>query len=143
MVLLSTVALLAIPASTRPVYAQSTGAVLPTAAAFPRTYAGNCPAVVEFVGHITVTVAGTVVAYQWERSNGTTGKVLHAQIGKARMPATPPDTAKRSNITEAVTSDKWRLALPGKSGQYWETLHILAPFDIRSMAASVDVVCRN
>jgi hypothetical protein len=88
-------------------------------------------------------VPGTLVEYQWERSGGTTGKVLHAQIGKAPVPSAPPDTAKRSNITVAITSDKWRLALPGKSGQYWETLHILTPFDIRSPAAAVEVACTN
>ena len=130
-----------VPAGRLP--SQSTGGVLPAAAAFPRTYEGNCPAAIEFVGHVTVTVPGTRVDYQWERSNGTAGKVLHTQIGKAPVPGTPPDTAQRSNVTEAVASDKWRLALPGKSGQYSETLHILAPFDIRSSAALVDVVCRD
>jgi hypothetical protein len=123
--------------------AQSTGAVLPTAAAVPRTYAGNCPTSVEFVGHILVTVPGTRVDYQWERSNGTIGKVLHAQIGKPPAPGSPPDTAKQANVTDLVKSDKWYVGLPSEGGQFWEKLHILSPFDIRSAAAPVDVACRD
>lgn len=136
-------AAVAISTPTQTLRGQSTGAVLPAAAAFPRIYAGNCPAPIEFIGHITATVPGTLVDYQWERSDGSTGKVLHVQIGKGPLPDAPPDTAKRPAIMVAIASDKWRLALPGKNGQYWETLHILTPFDIRSPAAVVDVTCKN
>lgn len=117
--------------------------MLPAATAFPRTYAGNCPAAIEFVGHVLVTVPGTRIDYQWERSDGKVGKVLHAQIGKPAVPGAPPDTAKGQNVTEAVTSDRWRIGLPSRDGQFWEKLHILAPFDIRSAAAPVDVICRD
>ncbi len=119
-----------------------TGAVLPTASAFPRTYAGNCPRSIEFVGHILVTVPGTRVDYQWERSNGTKGKVLHAQIGKPLPPGTPRDTMKSPNVTEAVASDRWFVGLPQETGRFWEKLHILEPFDISSPPALVDVECR-
>jgi hypothetical protein len=117
-------------------------AVLPTASAFPRTYAGNCPRSIEFVGHILVTIPGTRVDYQWERSNGTKGKVLHAQIGKPVPAGTPRDTMKSPNVTEPVTSDKWYVGLPSEGGRFWEKLHILAPFDIYSPPALVDVECR-
>jgi hypothetical protein len=119
-----------------------TGAVLPTASAFPRTYAGNCPRSIEFVGHILVTVPGTRVDYQWERSNGTKGKVLHAQIGKPLVPGAPRDTMKSPNVTEPVVSDKWYVGLPQEGGRFWEKLHILEPFDIVSPPALVDVECR-
>jgi hypothetical protein len=117
-------------------------AVLPTASAFPRTYAGNCPRSIEFVGHILVTIPGTRVDYQWERSNGTKGKVLHAQIGQPLPPGAPRDTMKSPNVTEPVTSDRWFVGLPSEGGRFWEKLHILAPFDIYSPAALVDVECR-
>lgn len=129
--------------SAQPLAAQTTGGATPTAAAFPRQYAGNCPAAIEFIGHVTVTVAGTRVDYQWERSNGTSGKVLHGQIGAPAAGAAPRDTAKPATITAPVVSDHWRVALPGRGGQFWEKLHILAPVDLRSAAALVDVDCRE
>ena len=126
--------------TSRDMHAQTTAAVLPTASVLPVSYVGNCPVPVEFIGHITTTVPGTLVEYRWERSDGTIGKTLRATIGKA---AVPPDTARRGNITEPVASDKWRLALPGKNGRYSSTLHILSPFDIKSKPAELMVACRD
>ncbi len=120
--------------------AQATAAVLPTATAHPLNYVGNCPVPVEFVGHITTTIPGTLVEYRWERSDGNIGKTLRATIGRA---AIPPDTARRGNVTDPIASDNWRLALPGKNGSYSSTLHILTPFDIRSAPAVVRVNCRD
>ena len=134
---MAAIALVAVPVV---IHAQATAAVLPTATAHPLTYVGNCPVPVEFVGHITTTVPGTLVEYRWERSDGTTGKTLRATIGKA---AIPPDTVRRGNVTDPVASDNWRLALPGKNGNYSSTLHILTPFDIRSAPAVVRVNCRD
>lgn len=119
-----------------PLAAQRTGAVLPGAVASPTQYAGNCPARIEFVGHVTVTVPGTRIDYRWERSNGDSTKLLHAQLGN------PADTT-RTPLAEAIPSDVWRLALPGRGGVFWEVLHIEAPFDIRSQPARVMVDCRE
>lgn len=137
------VAIAIVMITTRALGAQTSGAVLPRASVLPVTYVGNCPVPVEFIGHITASVPGTLVDYQWERSDGSKGKVLHAQIGKAPIAGAVPDSARRSNITEPIPSDKWRLALPGKTGKYSETLHILTPFDIRSAPAVVTVACRD
>ena len=119
-----------------PLAAQRTGAVLPGAVASPDRYAGNCPARIEFVGHVTVTVPGTRIDYRWERSNGDSTRLLHAQIGNAA------DTT-RLPLTDAIPSDIWRVALPGRGGVFWEVLHIEAPFDIRSQPARVTVDCRE
>ncbi|MES1259579.1 MAG: hypothetical protein ABUL71_03215 [Gemmatimonadota bacterium] len=135
--------LAALAVHSAPLAGQSTGAVLPTASVLPVTYAGNCPAPIEFIWHMTVTVPGTIVEFQWERSDGTIGKVQRAQIGKAPVPGEPPDSARPPKITAPVQSDRWRLALPGKSGQYSEVLHVLKPFDLRSAPAVVTVTCKN
>jgi hypothetical protein len=119
-----------------PLAAQRPGAVLPGAVASPDRYAGNCPARIEFVGHVTVTVPGTRIDYRWERSNGDSSRLLHAQIGNVA------DTT-RSPLTDAIPSDIWRLALPGRGGVFWEVLHIEEPFDIRSQPARVTVDCRD
>jgi hypothetical protein len=119
-----------------PLAAQRTGAVLPGAVASPAQYAGNCPARIEFIGHVTVTVPGTRVDYRWERSNGDSTRLLHAQIGTAADTARPP-------LTAAIPSDVWRVALPGRGGVFWEVLHIEQPFDIRSQPARVTVECRE
>jgi hypothetical protein len=131
MVLVIPVAIIALPLG-----AQRSGAVLPAAVASPTQYAGNCPAKIEFVGHVTVTVPGTRIDYRWERSNGDSTKLLHAQVGN------PADTT-RTTVTQAVPSDFWRLALPGHAGVFWEVLHIESPFDIRSQPARVAVDCRE
>lgn len=121
--------------------------VLPTAAVVPRAYNGNCPASLEFVGHVTVTSPGMKIEYQWERSDGSTGKVLRATIGKAPLPGAPRDTSASASAsaktTEGVVSDKWHVGFPGRGGRFWEKLHILSPIDIRTSATTIDVTCRN
>jgi hypothetical protein len=123
-----------------PLAAQTTAAVTARAAASPDHYEGNCPARIEFVGHVTVTVPGTRLAYRWERSDGDSGKLLHAQVGLPHP--LPPDSATPPLIA-ALPSDFWRTGLPGHNGQYWEVLHILSPVDTRSAIARVDIECRN
>jgi|SRR5665213_712238 hypothetical protein len=127
-------------AAAHPLAAQGTAAVTARAAASPDHYEGNCPARIEFVGHVTVTVPGTRLSYRWERSDGDSGKLLHAQVGVPR--STPPDSAT-APLVAALPSDFWRAGLPGHNGQYWEVLHILSPVDTRSAIARVDIECRN
>lgn len=127
-------------AMTHPLAAQVTAAVTARAAASPDHYQGNCPARIEFVGHVTVTVPGTRLTYRWERSDGDSGKVLHAQIG-VPLRSTPDSTALP--LIAALPSDYWRLGLPGRNGQYWELLHILSPVDTRSAIAPVEMNCSN
>ena len=114
--------------------AQQVGGVLPAAVAAPDRYIGNCPARLEFVGHVTVTIPGTTVTYRWERSNGDSGKLLHAQIGTAK------DTGNR--VTAAIPSDIWHVGQQGRTAQFWEVLHIVSPLDIRTQPANVRVECR-
>ncbi|HEY4321419.1 MAG TPA: hypothetical protein VGM77_09610 [Gemmatimonadales bacterium] len=121
-----------------PLAAQQSGAVLPTAAAVPAEYVGNCPARIAFIGRVTVTIPGTRIDYRWVRSNGDSGKILHAQIGKPRAAG---DTAT-GNFTGALPADVWHVALPLQTGRFWEVLHILSPFDIASGRAVVAVDCR-
>lgn len=135
--LLVLISLGATPLAT-PLAAQQTGAVLPTAAAVPAEYAGNCPARIEFIGRVTVTIPGTRIDYRWVRSNGDSGKLLHAQIGKPRAAG---DTTT-GNFTGALPADVWRVALPLQTAHFWEVLHILSPFDIASGHAVVAVDCR-
>jgi len=125
--------------SATPLAAQ-TGGVLPTAAAYPDTYTGNCPAPIEFIGHVTATVPGTEISYRWEHSDGKQTKTLRARLGSPRAPG---DTTRPGDIIVPLPPDKWRLALPGKVGQYSDLLHILTPFDIRSKPAVVQVVCND
>ena len=123
-------------AAAHPLAAQGTAAVTARAAASPDHYEGNCPARIEFVGHVTVTVPGTRLVYRWERSDGDSGKLLHVQVGVAG--SAPP-----APLVAALPSDFWRTGLPGHNGQYWEVLHILSPVDTRSGVARVDIECRN
>lgn len=124
-----------------PLAAQGTGAVLPSATASPTRYAGNCPAKIEFVGHVTTTQLGMRIDYRWERSNGDSTKLLHVQLGAPAAGDTShtPTTA----AVVAIPSDIWHVALPGQSGVFWEVLHIESPFDIRSAPARVQVDCRG
>jgi hypothetical protein len=123
-----------------PLAAQTRSAVLPSAVALPAQYVGNCPTRIEFVGHVTVSIPGTRLDYRWERSNGDSGKLLHAQVG---VPARTPHDTSLTQITAALPSDFWRTGLPGHSTQYWEVLHIESPVDIRSAPARIMVECRD
>ena len=117
-----------------PLSAQQVGGILPAAVAAPERYLGNCPARIEFVGHVTVTLPGTTVTYRWVRSNGDSGKLLRAQIGK------PGDTTAR--LTAAIPSDIWHVGQQGRTAQFWEILHIESPIDIQTQPANVRVECR-
>jgi hypothetical protein len=129
--------LLFLPLAATPLHAQSS-AVLPTAVALPATYTGNCPAKIEFVGHLTVTVPGAVIEFRWERSNGDSGKVIRATVGAGRT----VDSASHT-LTVPVPSDVWHVGQAGRTGQFWEVLHVLAPVDIRSAPARVTLDCRD
>ena len=118
---------------------QSAGGVLPAAIASPERYAGNCPARIEFVGHVTVTLPGTTITYRWERSTGDSSKLLRAQIGVA---AANRDSVP-ARVTVAIPSDFWYVSRPGRSGQFWEVLHVESPVDVRSRTAYVSVDCRE
>lgn len=118
--------------------AQAGVAVLPVASALPTVYRGNCPARIEFVGRVTVTVPGTRIAYRWERSDGDSSKALQAQIGEPSSVAS--DTTR---VTATLPSDFWRAAAPNHPGVYWEILHVEAPIDVRSPPARVTIQCRN
>jgi hypothetical protein len=126
-----------------PLAAQQSAAVLPSVAALPARYTGNCPATIEFLGRVTVTIAGTHIDYQWERSDGHNGKVLHAVIGKARDPKAPPDTTSNPRFTQQLPSDHWRAGFPNATAQYWEVLHVLAPVDVESGHATVSMNCEE
>lgn len=117
-----------------PLPAQQAGGVLPAAIASPQRYGGNCPARIEFVGHVTVTIPGTTVTYRWIRSNGDSSKLLRAQIGKVG------DTGTR--VTAAIPSDIWHVGQQGRTAQFWEVLHIESPLDIQTQPADVRVECR-
>ena len=132
--------LLATLLAVAPLAAQTRGAVLPAAVASPDHYVGNCPTKVEFVAHVTVTIPGTRLDYRWERSNGDSGKLMHAQVG---LTGGSPRDSSHAPITAALPSDFWRLGLPGHSTQFWEVLHIESPVDIRSAPARVLVECRD
>ena len=131
---------LALLLAVAPLAAQEPSAVLPTAVGSPEHYVGNCPTKIEFVGHVTVTIPGTRLDYRWERSNGDSSKLLHAQVGVARS---APQDSSRVPLTAALPSDFWRLGLPGHSSQFWDVLHIESPVDIRSAPARVLVECRD
>ncbi len=124
-----------------PLAAQQSAAVLPSVAAVPAKYTGNCPATVTFLGRVVATVAGTKIDYRWERSDGHNGKTLHAIIGKARDPRLPPDTTSNPRFLQQLPPDHWRVGFPNATQQYWEVLHILAPVDVESGQATVTVNC--
>ncbi|HEY3935419.1 MAG TPA: hypothetical protein VGL65_12475 [Gemmatimonadales bacterium] len=117
-------------------------AAVATAAAAPPQYSGNCPAPIDFVGRITATVVGMRIDYQWERSNGTSGKILHVAITPSTARSHPADTSAATYSTPAQ-ADRWRVGFPSRGGRFWERLHILAPVDFTSPPATVDVDCRG
>ncbi|HEX3928408.1 MAG TPA: hypothetical protein VHW65_10455 [Gemmatimonadales bacterium] len=119
------------------------GSAIPSAGASPKAYDGYCPTVIEFIGHITVSIPGTKVDYQWERSNGSMGPVKHIQIGKPVPPDTSAHGARPAPITAEVQSDKWRVGLPDKDVTVWEKLYVLAPYDTPTPPVIVAVTCRS
>lgn len=81
----------------------------------PRSYAGRCPGVFNFVGGITVNTAGTVT-YRWEWSDGGTS------------PTESLTFSSGGNLNKLSTSSpEWKL---GANGTFWGRIHILTPNDM-------------
>jgi hypothetical protein len=94
------------------------------AIAKPRTYAGPCPATVEFLGTIFVSRPGRV-EYRRERSDGVMG---------------PRESVDIRSAGKGVTTT-WKVGTPHKGFSGWEKLHALAPKDIISNQAAVHIKC--
>ena len=94
------------------------------AIAKPNTYAGPCPATIEFVGTIFVSRPARV-EYRWERSDGAMG---------------PRESVDISSAGKGVTTT-WQVGTPHRSFNGWEKLHVLAPNSISSNEAAVQIKC--
>jgi hypothetical protein len=95
------------------------------AIAKPNTYAGPCPAAIEFLGTIFVSRPGRI-EYRWERSDGVMG---------------PRESVDIRSAGKGVTTT-WRVGSPHKSFSGWEKLHVLAPTGIISNQASIQIKCK-
>ncbi|HME82312.1 MAG TPA: hypothetical protein VKF82_09575 [Candidatus Eremiobacteraceae bacterium] len=84
--------------------------------------AGMCPQVEQFTGNIHGS-AGTAVTYRFERSTGEKETTHSATI--------PASGSKQ-------VSDTWTV---GKSGSYWNELHVLTPTSVASDKAPFQVNC--
>jgi hypothetical protein len=97
-----------------------------TLGASPASYSGNCPALITFKGHITVSQP-TTVQYKFIRSDNAQAPVQTINFPKAG--------------TQEVTTT-WQLggaALPAYSG--WEAIQVISPVSVQSNKASFSIRC--
>lgn len=95
------------------------------AVARPPVYQGPCPARFEFIGTIFVNYP-TVVTYRWERSDHAAAPVQSVSI----------------NGTGQGVVNTWQIGgPPGRVFSGWEVLHVLAPVDMLSNVANINLVC--
>src|SRR5438105_1477597 len=92
----------------------------------PRIFNGACPAQIRFTATIMVSRHPVAVSYQWERSDGASGRREQVQIRSAGQ----------------GVSTTWRLGAAGQHLTVWEKLHVLAPTGITSDSAPVRINCR-
>jgi hypothetical protein len=92
------------------------------ASANPTNFAGACPALLTFVGHVTANGAGTAT-FRWERSDGATTAIQSA------------------NFTGGTEEVRTQWAIP-VSGPGWAKLHVLSPNDLLSGQANYLVQCQ-
>jgi len=90
----------------------------------PNTYAGPCPAPIEFLGTIFVS-RPTRVEYRWERSDGVMG---------------PRESVDIRSAGKGVTTT-WKVGTPRRNFSGWEKLHVLAPTTMISNQAAVQIKC--
>ena len=92
----------------------------------PQVYTGPCPATLQFIGTILVCRHPVWVTYEWVRSDGATG---------------PRERVEITSAGRGVTTT-WKLGTRGEHIHLWEQLHVLAPTNVRSPRAAVQVNCR-
>ena len=95
-------------------------------AARPRSYAGPCPATLVFTGTIHVNRWPVMVEYQWERSDGAASRRRRMQV----------------RASGQGVRDNWTLGRGRERLRVWERLHVLAPTNMVSPTAQVNVTCR-
>ena len=92
----------------------------------PRVWDGRCPADLQFIGTVNANRWPVWIDYRWERSDG-------AAAGRRRMEV---------RSAHQRVSDTWRLGRNGQRLVVWERLHVLAPTNVMSREARVNVICR-
>ena len=90
----------------------------------PSTYAGPCPATIEFLATIFVSRPARV-EYRWERSDGVMG---------------PRESVDIRSAGKGVTTT-WKVGTPRRTFTGWERLHVLAPASMISNQAAVQIKC--
>jgi hypothetical protein len=92
----------------------------------PRAWDARCPANLQFVATINANRWPVMVSYRWERSDGATMPTRRVDVRSAHQ----------------RVSDNWRLGRHGDRLTVWERLHVVAPTNVSSADARVNVICR-
>ncbi len=112
------------------VWAQGAPITAVTAAAYPQSYTGPCPAKITFTGKIYVDRYPMTFNYQWQRSDGAKGPL--------RMMRVPNASTRVLTVIE-----HWQLGAPGQQKQVWEQLRVRSGnTDITSAPATATINCR-
>eukprot|EP01037_Dinobryon_pediforme_P009716 gene9717-9781_t len=102
-----------------------------SASAKPNRYDGFCPVRVNFAATIVVDLP-TKVTYRWERNDGAVSATETVAI-----------SGRSAKIKSYTATTSWELRhTPGQSFRGTQTLHILAPNDMKSNAAEIVLICR-
>jgi CARDB len=91
----------------------------------PASYSGNCPALITFRGHITVSQP-TTVQYKFIRSDNAQAPVQTLNFPRAG--------------TQEVTTT-WQLGGPGVSTSGWEAIQVISPVSVESNKAAFRIRC--
>ncbi len=99
----------------------------------PESYAGKCPTVITFKGHIAaagmITVSKPVtVKYTFIRSDGVTG---------------PVQTITFTKQGAQTVTNTWHIGGPGFSTSGWQAIKIISPDPKESKKASFTLNCNN
>jgi len=102
-------------------------------AAQPESYAGKCPTVITFKGHIAaagmISVSKPVtVKYAFIRSDGVTG---------------PVQTITFTKQGAQTVTNTWHIGGPGFSTSGWQALKIISPDPKESKKANFTLNCNN
>lgn len=103
-----------------------------SAGASPNRYDGFCPVRVTFSATIVVDLPSKVT-YRWERSDGAVGPSETVSI-----------SGRSSDVKSATVSTSWELRHPpGNRFDAGQILHVMAPNDIKSKEAKIELTCRQ
>ena len=93
----------------------------------PASFTGKCPATLHWTAQLTVRNPPVTVRYEWLRSDKAKGEEKEVIVRKTEW---------------TIGGESWQLGGDKERMHVWERLHVIAPNQLLSQIAGVNIACK-